>query len=108
MRIIQNPIHKLQDGSECAHCNFTMNIKAKNDREYVISISADNNLGNGKRKNGKHDCYRTQLALFLDGEEAEKHTNGIMQNALGKDNYIDHPSEDELYELIYYLKNNIK
>ena len=70
-----------------------------------------------KRKNGKHDCYRTQLALFtgfnrkddqIDATEDEKYTNVIMQNALGKDNYIDYPSEDELYELMYYLKNNIK
>jgi hypothetical protein len=113
MRIIQQPIIKMDDGTESAHCNFTLNVTADTGDEYIISISADDNLGSGNRGNGKHDCYRTQLALFRDvkgkkNNEMLKHCSAIMQRVLGKGNYIDHPSDDDLLELLYYLKNELK
>ena len=117
MRIIQNPIAKLSDGTESAHCNFTLDITANTGVEYTISISADDNLGSGNRGKGKHDCYRTQLALFVQGsrnmdqEEAtqcEEHCNEIMEKVLDKENYLDYANEDDLLELMYYLKNELK
>ena len=100
MRIIQQPITKLSSGEECAQCNFILNVTSNTGEEYIISISADNNLGSGNEGRGKHDCYRTQLALFVQGtkdmdeetaNQYEEHCNIIMQR-----------------ELLYYLKNELK
>ena len=57
----------------------------------------------------RYDCHRTNMALFvrsqknndqLDLTEMEKHCEQIMQNVLGKENYIDHPSAEELTKLL--------
>ena len=115
MRIIQQPVTK-DFGFNHALCN--MEIPVGN---YVISISADNGLrsqhGNTNELKKQmeseiYDCHRTNMALFvrsqknndqLDLTEMEKHCEQIMQNVLGKENYIDHPSAEELTKLLNHL-----
>ena len=115
MRIIQQPVTK-DFGFNHALCN--MEIPVGN---YVISISADNGLrsqhGNTNElkkqmESERYDCHRTNMALFvrsqknndqLDLTEMEKHCEQIMQNVLGKENYIDHPSAEELTKLLNHL-----
>ena len=115
MRIIQQPVTK-DFGFNHALCN--MEIPVGN---YVISISADNGLrsqhGNTNElkkqmESERYDCHRTNMALFvrsqknndqLDLTEMEKHCEQIMQNMLGKENYIDHPSAEELTKLLNHL-----
>ena len=115
MRIIQQPVTK-DFGFNHALCN--MEIPVGN---YVISISADNGLrsqhGNTNElkkqmESERYDCHRTNMALFvrsqknndqLDLTEMEKHCEQIMQNVLGKENYIDHPSAEELTKLLNNL-----
>jgi hypothetical protein len=111
MRVIQHPTVKLDDGKVSAHCNFELVIG-----DYIISISADNNLGKGEIENGRHNCYRTNMALFLSkgtreatkvkNEEEEKHCDEIMMKAINKSNYVDFPSWVELNMLMEYLKDN--
>ena len=115
MRIIQQPVTK-DFGFNHALCN--MEIPVGN---YVISISADNGLrsqhGNTNElkkqmESERYDCHRTNMALVvrsqknndqLDLTEMEKHCEQIMQNVLGKENYIDHPSAEELTKLLNHL-----
>ena len=115
MRIIQQPVTK-DFGFNHALCN--MEIPVGN---YVISISADNGLrsqhGNTNElkkqmESERYDCHRTNMALFvrsqknndqLDLTEMEKHCEQIMKNVLGKENYIDHPSAEELTKLLNHL-----
>ena len=115
MRIIQQPVTK-DFGFNHALCN--MEIPVGN---YVISISADNGLrsqhGNTNElkkqmESERYDCHRTNMALFvrsqknndqLDLTEMEKHCEQITQNVLGKENYIDHPSAEELTKLLNHL-----
>jgi len=111
MKISQRPVEKLSNGKTSAHANFVIDIG-----DYVISISADNNLGQGVKEDGSYDCYRTNMALFIcsgtrEAEEVnqieeEKHCDEIMMKAINKSNYVDYPSWVELNMLLEYLKDN--
>ena len=111
MRIVQRPINKLKDGKLSAHANFELEVG-----DYVISISADNNLGQGIKEDGSYDCYRTNMALFLskgtreaeeiNQVEEDKHCDEIMMEAINKSNYVDYPSWIELNKLLEHLRDN--
>jgi len=115
MRIIQQPVIKQFDFN---HALCSMEIPVGN---YIISISADNGLpsqhGNTdelkkQMESERYYCHRTNMALFVRGQrnddqldltEMEKHCEQIMQNVLGKENYIDFPSVEELTKLLNHL-----
>ena len=112
MKIIQHPIVKQDNGSISAQCDFEIEIG-----EYTITILANNGTMSKVRTHiEKYDCYKTQLKLSFhpthimssddmdEDEEKLEHCNEIVQKCLGKDNYIDFTSTDDLIKLLNYLR----
>ena len=106
MRIhVAKPFH-IADQPPSINTNFIMNIG-----DFEISIAADNSLGAGyDEKRGTHTCMRINLAVFYNKDyvarnnllEAEhnKLINKLMKKWVGKENYIDRPSNDLFIKLL--------